>query len=284
MRDRRAFPRTILLHAGGRFGGHTSLGGYAVERFAQWGELLKRAARVPPSTVLLLEPHDQAANVAPEFWDVLGRSRSLTVIAAMPLAEVSSVEMRRMQMAGVSEFLNLRLTHSPELVARVADTAFARPLKQKVESALSRFLPGDARALIRGAAEVAACAGNADDLARIFGVKPPTVTRWCEALRLPPPRRLQVWMRLLLAAQMMEDAGRSIPAAARAAGYATDRSFRRALQEVVGVNPRELRARGALNGVMAAFNADLRHFRGRRWNPSSVGTGADRYGNALHPS
>jgi len=78
------------------------------------------------------------------------------------------VELRRMQMAGVSEFLDLRFTHTPELVARLADTAFARPLKQRVEAALSRFLPGDARALIRGAAEVAACAGNVDDLARMF--------------------------------------------------------------------------------------------------------------------
>lgn len=260
----KACPRTILLCAGGRFGGYTSLGGYAVERFARWGDLSRQAARVPPSTVLLLEPHDQAANVAPEFWEVLGRFRSLTVIAAVPLADVSSVELRRMQMAGVSEFLNLRLTHTPELVARVADTAFARPLKQRVDAALSRFLPGDARALIRGSAEVAACAGNADDLAGIFGVTPPTVTKWCEALRLPPPRRLQLWMRLLLAAQLMEDAGRSIPAAARAAGYATDRSFRRALREMVGETPRDLQARGALGVLTAAFNADLREFRGRR--------------------
>lgn len=264
MRDAKAFPRTILLHAGGRFGGHTSLGGYAVERFARWGGLPRRAARVPPSTVLLLEPYDQAANVAPEFWEVLGRFRSLTVIAAVPLADVSSVELRRMQMAGVSELLNLRLTHTPELVARLADTAFARPLKQRVDAALLRFLPGDARALIRGAAEVAACAGNADDLASLFGVQPPTVTKWCEALRLPPPRRLQLWMRLLLAAQLLEDVGRSIYAAARAAGYATDRSFRRALQDIVGKNPRELRERGAFEAVMAAFNADLRAFRGQR--------------------
>lgn len=264
MRAAKAFPRTILLCAGGRFGGYTSLGGYEVERFARWGELLKRAARVPTSTVLLLEPHGQAANVAPEFWEVLGRFHSLTVIAAVPLSDVSSVELRRMQMAGVSEFLNLRLTHTPELVARVADTAFARPLKQRVDAGLSRFVPGDARALIRGAAEVAACAGNADDLARIFGVQPPTVTKWCEALRLPPPRRLQLWLRLLLAAQLLEDAGRSIQAASRAAGYATDRSFRRALQEVVGKNPRGLRASGAFGEVMAAFNSDVRKFRGQQ--------------------
>ncbi|HET7463290.1 MAG TPA: helix-turn-helix domain-containing protein [Longimicrobium sp.] len=278
MRYTKAFPRTILLHAGGRFGGYTSLGGYEVERFARWGELLERAARVPTSTVLLLEPHGQAGSVAPEFWEVLGRFRSLTVIAAVPLSDVSSVELRRMQMAGVSEFLNLRLTHSPEMVARLADTAFARPLKQRVDAALSRFLPGDARALIRGAAEVAACAGSADDLARIFGVQPPTVTKWCEALRLPPPRRLQLWLRLLLAAQLLEDVGRSIQSAARSAGYATDRSFRRALQEVVGKNPRELRARGAFDAVMAAFNAELREFRGQRKHPAALaarGAGAD---------
>jgi AraC-like DNA-binding protein len=267
MRGTPAFQRTILLFTGGRFGEYESIDGYRVERVQRWGELLQRLPPIPPSTVLVLEPYADGGNAPPEFWDVLGRFPSLSVIAAVPLPRVSNVELRKMQMGGVSEFLNLRLAHSPALVARVADNAFARPLKRRVDAGLSRFLMGDARVLIRGAAEVATCAGSAEGLAKAFGVSPPTVTKWCEALRLPPPRRLQLWLRLALAAQLMEDVGRSIPQAARAAGYATDRSFRRALQDLVGENPRDLRAQGAFPRVMTAFNADLREFRGQRRRP-----------------
>lgn len=264
MRGTPSLHRTILFFSGGHFDGYDTINGYSIERVRQWSELLKRLPRLAPSTVLLLEPFAQSRNAAPEFWDVVSRFPSLTIVAAVPLPNVSSTDLRRMQLASVSEILNLRLPHSPALVGQVADNAFARPLKRRVEIGLSRFLMGDARVLIRAAAEVATCAGNAEALATTFHVSPPTVTKWCEALRLPPPRRLQLWLRLLLAAQLMEDVGRSIPAAARAAGYATDRSFRRALQQVVGENPRQLRDRGAFDGVMAAFNADLREFRGQR--------------------
>jgi AraC-like DNA-binding protein len=236
MRGTPSLQRKIVFFSGGHFGDYGAIEGYAIEWVHHWGELLKRLPRLAPSTVLLLEPFAQSRNAAPEFWDVVSRFPSLTIVAAVP----------------------------PALVGQVADNAFARPLKRRVELGLSRFLMGDARVLIRAAAEVATCAGNAEALATIFGVSPPTVTKWCEALRLPPPRRLQLWLRLLLAAQLMEDVGRSIPAAARAAGYATDRSFRRALQQVVGENPRQLRDHGAFDSVMAAFNADLREFRGQR--------------------
>jgi len=267
MRGTPAVQRTILLFTNGQLGEYDVIDGYALESVDRWGGLLQKLPRIPPSTVLVLEPYADRGNPPPEFWDVLGRFPSLSVVAAVPLPRVSSVELRRMQMAGVSEILNLRFAHSPALIARVADNAFARPLKRRVDAGLSRFLMGDARVLIRGAAEAATCAGTAEELARAFGVSPPTVTKWCAALRLPPPRRLQLWLRLVLAAQLMEDVGRSIPEAARAAGYATDRSFRRALRDVVGENPRELRAQGAFQRVMAAFNADLREFRGQRRRP-----------------
>lgn len=269
MRGSPPVQRTMLFFSGGHFDQHGAIDGYLPERVRRWGELLPRLPRIAPSTVLLLEPYGDGGNLSPEFWEVLERFPSLAVIAAVPLPQTSGVELRRMQLAGVSEILNLRFAHSPALVARVAGNAFARPLKRRVDAGLSRFLMGDARVLIRGAAEVATCAGSAEGLAKLFGVSPPTVTKWCDSLRLPPPRRLQLWLRLLLAAQLMEDVGRSIPQAARAAGYATDRSFRRALQGVVGENPRELRAHGAFTKVMEAFNADLREFRGQRRRPPS---------------
>jgi AraC-like DNA-binding protein len=239
------------------------IGRYLTERVASWSELLKRLPRVHPNTVLVLEPYAETTNAPPEFWEALSRFPSLAVIAAVP-SHAPQLELQRMVLAGVSEFLDMRLTYPPTLLERLADNAFARPLKRRVEAGLSRFLSGDARILIRAAAEVAASAGDAEMLGRSFRVIPATVAKWCEALRLPPPRRLQLWLRLLLTAQLMEDEGRSISAAARAAGYATDRSFRRALHSVSGEAPRELRKHGAFDSLLAAFNADVHRFRADR--------------------
>lgn len=239
---------------------HRAIGRYSTDRVTSWEELLRRLPHVRPNTVLLIEPYTHTACAPPEFWETLSKFPSLAVIAAVP-PNVPQPELRRMVLSGVSEFLNTRLSYPPTLLERLADNAFARPLKRRVEAGLSRFLSGDARILIRAAVDVAASGGDAEMLGRRFGVTPATVANWCEALRLPPPRRLQLWLRLLLTVQLMEDSGRSISAAARAAGYATDRSFRRALRSVSGETPRELRKHGAFDSLLTAFNADVQQFR-----------------------
>jgi AraC-like DNA-binding protein len=254
--------RAILFFAP-HIGQHPAPGRYSIDRVTSWSELHKRLPRVRPNTVLILEPYAQTTNAPPEFWEALSGFPSLAVIAAVP-PYAPQLELRRMVLAGVGEFLNMRLSYPPALLERLADNAFARPLKRRIEAGLSSFLSGDARILIRAAAEAAASAGDAEMLGRSFGVTPTTVTKWCEALHLPPPRRLQLWLRLLLTAQLMDDAGRSISAAARAAGYATDRSFRRALRSVSGEAPRELRKHGAFDSLLAAFNADVHQFRADR--------------------
>jgi AraC-like DNA-binding protein len=262
-------PERAILFLASHLEPYPALGRYSTERVTSWSELLKRLPHVRPNTVLVLEPYARTPNAPPEFWDALSRFPSLAVIAAVP-PHAPRTELRRMVLAGVSEFLDMRLSYPPALVERLADTAFARPLKRRVEAGLSRFLSGDARILIRAAADVAASAGDAEMLGRCFEVTPATVTKWCEALRLPPPRRLQLWLRLLLTAQLMEDAGRSISAAAHAAGYATDRSFRRALRSVSGEAPRELRKHGAFDSLLAAFNADVHQFRADRATRSAA--------------
>src|SRR3954469_12577089 len=261
MKRSRSADRRILLLAGGRLGETAALGRYEVTRIERWGQLVQRLPRLSPGTVLVLEPYLGSGSAPKEFWEALSLFPSFPVIAAVPVSRISSTELQRMHLAGVGGVLNLRFTHSGSLLSQMADAAFAYPLKRRVEMALSRFLGGDARILIRAAAEVAVCGGNAEDLAKIFSVGPSTVTNWCEALHLPPPRRLQLWLRLLLAAQLMEDAGRSIPAAACAAGYATDRSFRRAVRGLLGASPRELRKQGAFDTLLKEFNADLRQYR-----------------------
>jgi AraC-like DNA-binding protein len=258
--------RAVVVFRGGHFGGATAFGRYRVIPVAGWDALLARLDEISPRMLLLLEPHE-GRGIVPAFWDVLQRFPSLAVIAAVPVPGLSSTDLRRMSLAGVSGIVNLRLRYPPPMVELVADDAFARPLKRRVDAGLSRFVSGDARILIRAVAETAVCGGTADTLAERFGVIAPTITRWCEGLHLPTPRRLHLWLRMLLVAQLMEDAGRPIFDAVRAAGYATDRSFRRPLRDLLGIAPAELRGRGAFRMVMAAFNADLRKARRDPANP-----------------
>ena len=70
-------------------------------------------------------------------------------------------------------------------------------------------------------------------------------------------------MRVLLAATLLEEDGRSVVNVARAAGYATDHALRRTMRELAGGDPSTV-ARGCLFEQAAErFNSELRECRER---------------------
>ncbi|HEX8692504.1 MAG TPA: helix-turn-helix domain-containing protein [Longimicrobium sp.] len=232
-------------------------GPFAVAELPDWERLFAAVERAPPSAVVLVDACPGGGEPDPRLFRLLGRYPSATVVAALEIVPGAVGHARALLAAGASELLGLG-REPPETAARVLASAHARPLKRRLEAALSRFTSAEARVLLRAAAEVAADGGSVPDLAARLGVSEQTLGRWCEAAALPGPRRLQVWMRLLLAALLLEDGGRTLRAAAAACGYATDRSLRRALGALLGAGSRELRREGAFERTAAGFNAELR--------------------------
>jgi AraC-like DNA-binding protein len=94
-----------------------------------------------------------------------------------------------------------------------------------------------------------------------MGVGPRALAARCRWAALPPPRQLQAWLRVLLACQLLEDPGRTAASAARACGYATDRSLRRGTVRLLGTGTAAVREAGAFATAAAAFNAVLRELR-----------------------
>jgi AraC-like DNA-binding protein len=94
------------------------------------------------------------------------------------------------------------------------------------------------------------------------------VLRWCGRADLPQPRRLLAWLRILLAADMLDDPGRTLAAVARACGYSSDTALRNTLRTFLGASPTELRGQ-AFQTAAAAFARELfdlrdaAHARGR---------------------
>jgi transcriptional regulator GlxA family with amidase domain len=84
-----------------------------------------------------------------------------------------------------------------------------------------------------------------------------TVPRWCRRADLPPPRRLLAWLRLLLAAELLDDENRPVLSVARACGYASEVSLKAALRQFMGAPPSELRKAGAFDTAARAFSREL---------------------------
>ena len=231
---------------------------YTARILGEWEEVFDIAPEMPPSSIVVIDctPPDGAAGPA-RVRELLTAFPSISVVAAVPLLTAPPALVRELLDHGVSEFLDLDLDCTPALAIRRFREARGRPFTRRVDASLSRYVSTDARTLTRAAAQVAVAGGNAAELAEVFGVMPETVGSWCVDAGLPPPRTLQAWMRLLLAATLLEERGRNVASIARHCGYSSDRSLRRALNKFVGTDARSARQGSTFEIVAAEFNKTL---------------------------
>ncbi|HEX8431836.1 MAG TPA: hypothetical protein VF625_11125 [Longimicrobium sp.] len=227
-----------------------------------WTAAFEIARDASPDSLMLVDPYlDDAAAPSPELFRLLATYPALSVLVALDLTSERVGDVREMLGAGISGIVNLRVDTTPEIAARHFHDAVARPFKRRLEDLLSPYVAPDARTILNAAAEIAVLGGGAAELAASFDVTPKTLTGWCVEAGLPRTRQLQLWMRLLLATLLLEDRGRTLHKAAVAAGYAAERSLRRAAEQMLGTGPKMLREPGALEQVARGFNEELRKHR-----------------------
>ncbi|HEU4560180.1 MAG TPA: helix-turn-helix domain-containing protein [Longimicrobium sp.] len=239
---------------------------YRVRPVETWAELGAAMDQAPPSATVLADPYlgrRPADGPAPDLRRLIARRPSIPVIATLPLRSDAAGDVATLLGWEVSDILNLYVQRSADAVRECVRGVRARPLKRKVEPLLTPYASENARNVVRAACEVAVEGGAAPELAAIFQVDPRTVTAWCRREGLPPPRRLLAWTRVLLAAMMLGEHGRSIMNVARSAGYATDHALRRAMRDLFGDDP-STAPRGDLLGRAAArFKDETRDVRSR---------------------
>ena len=236
---------------------------YEVEPPVAWGEAPEVLRHAPPSAVVLLDPYAgaSAADAFPRLRELLRRFPSITVVAAMALRAEAIHDVAVLLEWGVAEVVDIGPESTGRAIAARLRQAHARPLKRRLERALSGYVSGEAGDLLLAAAEVAVEGGGAPELARVLGVAPRTLTERCTRADVPHPRQVQAWMRILLACMLLDDPGRTVYATAYACGYSTDRSLRRAVTGFLGADASTLRRGGAFAQAARAFNGVLRELR-----------------------
>ena len=233
---------------------------YRVQRVADWRSLKDLLGRSAPTTLSVVYPFGTAGEnggLSEELQDLLREFPSATVVAALHVDAARPQDVQTLLQWGVADWLDLVRENTPAAITRRLRTVWGRPVQRLLQRALPRGVPSRARMLLSVAVEVVAAGGQGPEMAAALGVAERTVPRWCERADLPPPRRLLAWLRLLLAADLLDDPGRSIESVARATGYAGAQSLKTALRNLIGMSVRQLRARGAFQMVADAFSTEL---------------------------
>lgn len=236
---------------------------FKLEWISGWKALPDAVREAAPSGLLVVDPYfDRAKHggPAPNLHALLRNFPSTPVVAA-PSDHVDRLrDVGTLGEWGVSDVIDVLEDTVHTMQVRI-EGARGRPLRTLLEREVPASVPGRGRAILDAAVDVVATGGHARDLARDLHLSPATLLRWCRRSGIPVPRRLLVWMRALLAAELLDDPGQTVLGVALACGYSSDRTLRRALYSATGFGPTGLRNRGAFKTVAAAFVAELKECR-----------------------
>lgn len=237
--------RSAILHAARR-------GACEAHFLEGWEDVSLRLSKDPSQTpIVVLDPYSDRKQQELD-------SRILTFrreYPSVPVLPALAVDMRTADHVvtlgrwGAASVIVLPHDLSAGRLERRFSEAAERSALHAVMNALPERLAPRSRAILEAALLTAAAGGTAGHLSARLLSSLRTLERRAAHAGLPAPRQLLAWMRLLLAMRYLEDPGRTVAGAARAAGYAHDVSLHRALSRAR--LPRASEVREGIDGPLA---------------------------------
>lgn len=227
---------------------------------ADWEVLLEEVRAAPTSAFVIVDPYAGEADRSQpsiELGALLNRFPSLTVTAALTAGRGRLEHVRRLGEWGVVQVIDLEEETTALAIWDRLQSSRGRSLVALIERALTPASSGTARAILRAATVVVSDGGQGRELAQSLHVTPRTLLRWCRNAGLPATRPLLAWMRILLAAELLDDPGRTVSDVALSCGYSSDSTLRQALRTFLRLTPTQLRERGAFETASSAFLRSL---------------------------
>lgn len=220
-----------------------------VDTLAELEEAVLRGA--PVVAIVLAEPFDKT------------RTPSAPLITRLSAVRPDLALIAYLTRGNAADFLALARAGAHDVVFRGEDTtrsvrdALARSGAEvagaSVLRALESTMSADALALVGYCLEYAHARTTTDDVARHLGVHRKTLVQRCRVAGLPAPGALLVWVRLMVAASMLEAPGRLVEDVAEALSLRSPSVLRNAFKRYTGRRATELREAGGLAAVIAAF-------------------------------
>jgi AraC-like DNA-binding protein len=223
-------------------------------------------------TAVVLEPIDAAgAIVEPEVRALRARFPSVPVFIYCDMTPASVNAIPILTRAGADDLV-LGATADGESDAAAASgatlrraiaTATLTRAATAILDELTSGLPPSVEPIVGYCVREGRAPLTVERMARDLGVHRRTLVNRLAAADYPSPQHLIAWARLLLAARLLEDPGRSVAATATALGFGSAAALRGMLQRYVGLRPSEVRRAGGARYVLELLRAEVERGRGR---------------------
>jgi AraC-like DNA-binding protein len=238
---------------------------FALHRVSDWAALKRSLLSASPTAICFADALGGAGRergLSEELGEVAREFPLLAVVACLPVDCQADVRLLAvLQSWGVAEVLDLERERTASAFAHRLDVVKGLWAQRLFARAFPRSLSARGRALLETVADVAAQGGHVPELANALGIYKRTVPRWCAAAGVPDARRMFAWIRLLLAADLLDDPTRTIEHVARVSGYSSAASLKSTTKQFIGLSPSELRERGAFEAVVSRARDEFREAR-----------------------
>lgn len=258
----------MLLHSDPAFRERVrrvSQGRFDFRRVERWTDMEAAVRDTAPAGLAVVDPYygqPPRGGIAPELVSLLRRFPSSAVVAAVFMRPGWLEDVRTLGEWGVAGVIDLEAESTDLLLLRALQGVRTRPLRSFFRDDFHLPLTGRGRAILNAAIDIVIAGRHAHDLARELHIHRDTLLRWCHEARLPVPRQLLMWLRVLLAAELLDNPGQTVEHVACACGYSSDDALARALQRRLGIRPTALRRLGAFQIAATEFRAEIERLRG----------------------
>ena len=210
------------------------------------------------ATIVVLDHRDYDGNAAlPVVRRLRDEYPSVPVVMYLPMVALASGAVMDYARAGVSQLVFQGMDDFKTSLRSAVDAALDQVSAGALSAELEPLIPSTIVPFLRYCLEHARRNITVEEVAAAMGVHRKTLVDRLKAARLPSPRAMLGWSRLLMAARLLEDPGRTIEQVALKLDFASGTALRNMFKRYTGLRTTEVRENGGVRCLLHAFKREL---------------------------
>ena len=182
---------------------------------------------------------------------------SVPIVMYLPMSAVISGAVMEYAKAGVSQLVFQGVDDLKASLRSTVDAALDQVSASALGASLEPLVPANIVPFLRYCLEHARRDLSVEEVAAAMGVHRKTLVDRMKAARLPSPRAMIGWCRLLIAARMLDDPGRSVEQVALRLDFPSGAALRNMFKRYTGLKSTEVRENGGVRCIVHSFRREL---------------------------
>lgn len=182
---------------------------------------------------------------------------SVPVVMYLSMSAVASGAVMEYARAGVSQLVFHGLDDLKSALRSAVDAAIDQVSAVALGADFEALVPPTVMPFLRYCLEHARRDITVEEVASAMGVHRKTLVDRLKAARLPSPRAMIGWCRLLMAARMLDDPGRTVEQVALKLDFPSGAALRNMFKRYTGLRTTEVRENGGVRCLVHALKREL---------------------------